>query len=45
MTGVVSAAYGRWEARMRVDTQGEGGAYHPVIALVPYGVAYDGGSR
>lgn len=44
MSRTVQTAYGRWEARMRVDTQGEGGAYHPVIALVPYGVAYAGGA-
>jgi hypothetical protein len=44
MSGAVYPAFGRWEVRMRVDKQGEGSAYHPVIALIPSGVPYAGGA-
>lgn len=36
--------YGMWTTRMRVDKQGPGAPYHPVIALVPEGVPYNGGA-
>lgn len=44
MSSTVEPRYGRWETRMRVDKKGQGGAYHPVIALIPYGVPYNGGA-
>jgi hypothetical protein len=36
--------FGRWEARMRIDKQSPGKAYHAVIALIPAGVPYDSGA-
>jgi beta-glucanase (GH16 family) len=44
MSRAVYPAFGRWEVRMRVDKQGEGSAYHPVIALIPSRVPYAGGA-
>lgn len=44
MSRAVYPAFGRWEARMRVDKQGPGNAYHAVVALIPAGVPYDGGA-
>ncbi|MCI4674461.1 family 16 glycosylhydrolase [Candidatus Mycolicibacterium alkanivorans] len=44
MGSAVNPAYGRWEARMRVDKQGPGNPYHAVVALIPYGVPYNGGA-
>jgi hypothetical protein len=44
MGSAVNPAYGRWEARMRVDKQGAGNPYHAVVALIPYGVPYNNGA-
>lgn len=44
MSHRVYPAFGRWEVRMRVDEQGVGSAYHPVVALIPAGVPYAGGA-
>jgi hypothetical protein len=44
MSRAVYPAFGRWEARMRVDEQGPGKPYHAVVALIPAGVPYDGGA-
>lgn len=44
MSDTVQPPYGRWEVRMRVDKHGTGGAYHPVVALIPAGVPYHGGA-
>ena len=44
MGSAVNPAFGRWEARMRVDKQGPGNPYHAVVALIPYGVPYNGGA-
>lgn len=44
MSRAVYPAFGRWEARMRVDKQGPGEAYHAVVALIPVGVPYSDGA-
>jgi hypothetical protein len=44
MGSAVNPAFGRWEARMRVDKQGPGNPYHAVVALIPYGIPYNGGA-
>ncbi len=44
MSWAAYPAFGRWEARMRVDVQGTGHPYHAVVALIPSGVPYDGGA-